>query len=116
MAEILNYFLELLFSNSWREILNDFIRVQGTTECSALYRIDKALPIFSPSVCMDHTPCKLEIKGEQSIHSIPSFVHQSNSILSFFQISKDAHMVQKQPKNGTEKGESYSLQQNNGSS
>lgn len=64
---------------------------------------------------MDHTPCKLEIKGEQRIHSISSSV-QSNSILSFFQISKDAHMAQKQPKNGTEKGESYSLQQNNGSS
>lgn len=56
---------------------------------------------------MDHTPCKLEIQGEQSIHSISSFVHQSNSILSFFQISKDAHMAQKQPKNGTEKKENH---------
>lgn len=59
LAEILNYFLELLFANNWREILNNFIRVQGTTEASALYRINKALPIFCPPfVCMDHTPCK----------------------------------------------------------
>lgn len=62
VADILNYLLELLFANNWREILNDFMRVQGTTEASALYGINKALHIFSPpSASMDHTPCKLEI-------------------------------------------------------
>lgn len=65
---------------------------------------------------MKHIPYKLGIKGEQKIHSNSGFLHQSDSILSFSWISKDVHMAQKQPKNGTEKWESYSLWQDNGNS
>lgn len=56
---------------------------------------------------MDHVPCKFGIKGEERIHSNSGFVHQSDSILSFSQISKDAHMAQKQPKNGTGKNKNH---------
>lgn len=77
-----------------REILNNFTRVQQKPV--PYIEQTKTLPSFCPpSACMDHTPCKLGIKEEQRIHSNSGFVLQSDSILSFSQISKDAHMAQK---------------------
>lgn len=81
---------------------------QGYNRSHWLIKTTKALLSFSAcSACMRHIPSKLVIKGEQRIYPISGFLHQSDYILSFPQISKDACMAQNQPKNYSEKWESF---------
>lgn len=81
---------------------------QGYDRSHWLIKTTKALLSFgASSACTHHIPPKLVIKREQRIYSISGFVHQSDYILSFPQISKDACTAQKQPKNYSEKWESF---------
>ena len=77
---------------------------RGTTAGSTFCNINKHIAQFLFPCCR-HGPCSMQFgaKLEERIHLNSEFVYHSDSILSFSQISKAAHMAQKQPKNGTEK-------------
>lgn len=90
---------------------------RGKTAASTFYNINKRIAQFL-FPCSWHGPSFLQFgaKQEERIHFISDFVHHSDSILSFSQISRDAHMAQKQSKSGTEKNKHYTQQWENGNS
>lgn len=90
---------------------------RGTTAGSTFYNINKHIAQFL-FPCSRHGPRSLQFgsKLEERIHLNSEFVHHSDSILSFSQISRDARMAQKQSESGTEKNKNHTQQWKNGSS